>query len=68
MKTSLGILGGMLALQVLLVLGFVAVAARNRSVPSGVVCAVLAVLLVVMWIGVLVLLPIFPGGGPSSAD
>ena len=52
----------------LLVLGFVAVAARNRSVPSGVVGAVLAVLLVVMWIGVLVLLPIFPGGGPSSAD
>ena len=68
MKTSLGILGGVLALQVLLVLGFVAVVARNRSVPSGVVGAVLAVLLVVMWIGVLVLLPIFPGGGPSSAD
>ena len=35
MKTSLGILGGMLALQVLLVLGFVAVAARNRSVVSA---------------------------------
>jgi hypothetical protein len=56
MRTLLLIVAAVLVVQVVLVMGYLAVAQRSGK-RSGFVGSVLAVLLVAMWVGVLTLLP-----------